>query len=252
MTLTTHLGWKSRLVVVTTVLALTFWGGLMMSAPVDAQGTEDVSEITQLDSTGVLYVQVYDELTRRPVGDQVITIFDRGGEQVAQATTTCNYLEFNDLSTGWYRVVLEQDPDWATVRRTTASDWVMVHPGYRTGVRFFVSPDTAGATLRVLAYDANQRQANRPREPLAGAAFTVYDAGGNFVANGVTGCSGFVDFQNLAAGDYRVVDANEANGGYIYPPSGERWVSLQSGTLTSVWFFTVPSPGPQTTPTAGQ
>lgn len=252
--LSTHSVRKSLWLIVPTVLALILGVGLMLSAPANAQGPEEAippsGHIPPPDSTGYLHVHVYDELTDRPLGDRVISIYDPNIEQVAQVTTTCQgYVAFDDLPTGWYRVVLEDDPDWVTERRSTASEWVLVRPYWRPGVRFYVSPNITAAGLRVYAYDSNSRQANRPREYLPGAAFTVYDADGNFVANGITGCGGFVNF-NLAAGQYRVVADTQAEGAYVYPSSGERWVSLQFGTMTSTWFFTIPSPAPQATPTS--
>lgn len=213
------------------------------------------ADLSAAESTGYLHVHVYDELSRRPLGNRVITVYDRDAEQVAQVTTACQgYVEFTDLPTGPYRIVLEADPDWIPAWRDHSPgarnySWVWVRPTWRVGVRFYELPNVTGAGLRVEAYHADSRRANQNREPLAGAAFTVYDAAGNFVANGTTGCGGFVDFNNLSAGQYRVVDANEAVAPATYPPSGERWVSLQHGSVTRVWFFTVPSPGPQSTPT---
>jgi hypothetical protein len=274
-------GWKLPLLVLV-VLALGLSAGLMLSAPAMAQGPENATQVSPSDalapltvsrgkqeaalpaghvsssgSNGDLHVHVSDWLTGRPLGDRVISIYDRDGNQVARKSATClGYVEFDQLSSGPYRVVLEPDPDWTTVRRSNLpggrnapGEWVWVRPYWRMGVYFYEAPNVSGAGLRVYAYHANSRQANQRRQPLAGAAFTLYDANGDFVANGVTGCAGFVDFNNLGGGQYRVVDANQPDGPYMYPPSGERWVSLEYGAMTSTWFFTVPSPGPESTPT---
>ncbi|MFQ5596011.1 MAG: collagen binding domain-containing protein, partial [Anaerolineae bacterium] len=240
------------------VLVVFLLAGLLLSSRAIAQGPEDATLLDQPpESAGYLHVHVYDRLTEQPLGNRVITIYNRSGEQVAQETTTClGYVEFNALPGGPYRVLLEPNSNWTTSRRSnlpggrnTPGEWVWVRPYWRVGVSFYESPAVAGAGLRVYAYLSTSRQANQPREPAPGAAFTVYDAGGTFVANGITGCGGFVDFNNLGGGQYRVVDANQPEGPYSYPPSGERWVTLQYGTVTSTWFFTVPSPGPETTPT---
>lgn len=266
---------KTFLLIAFTVLALGLWAGLVMSAPAYAQNPEDASQAIELDSpttgatstveyesmtpaqepsppdnTGYLHVHVYDQLTGRPLGSRQISIYNQDRDLITQVTTTCRgYIEFDDLAPGWYRVILEPDPDWVTGRRGTVGEWVWVRPYWRAGVRFYERPNVTGAGLRVEAYDSSSRRANRFRDYLPGAVFTVYDAGDNIVTNGVTGCGGFVDFNDLAAGQYRVVADTGAEGAYIYPPSGERWVTLQPGALTSIWFFTVPSPGPESTPT---
>ncbi|RME48899.1 MAG: hypothetical protein D6791_02225 [Chloroflexi bacterium] len=260
-------------------LVLGLLAGLIMSTPATAGGPDDTVQMIRPDtlaadpqveyqaaaptgqvpepgSAGFLHVHVYDWLTRRPLGSRTISIYDRSGEQVAQATTTCQgYVEFDSLPGGAYRVLLEPDPDWTTARRSnfpggrnSPGVWVWVRPYWRVGVRFYELPNVGSGGLRVYALDANSRQAGLFRVPLPDAAFTVYDASGNFVANGVTGCGGFVDFNNLGPGQYRVVDANEADAAYRYPLSGERWVSVQFGALTSTWFFTVASPSPESTP----
>ncbi|MFQ5341484.1 MAG: collagen binding domain-containing protein, partial [Anaerolineae bacterium] len=232
--------------------------GLLLSSRAIAQGPEDATLLDQPpESAGYLHVHVYDRLTEQPLGNRVVTIYNRSGEQVAQESTTClGYIERDQLPSGPYRVLLNPDPNWTTARRSNLpggrnapGEWVWVRSHGRVGVYFYEAPEVAGAGLRVYAYLAGSRQANQPREPVAGAAFTVYDAGGNFVANGVTGCGGFADFNNLAGGPYRVVDANQPAGSYSYPPSGERWVTLEYGKVTSTWFFTVASPGPEGTPT---
>lgn len=273
---------RSLMLLALAVLGLGLVAGLVLSTPATAEGPEDAPQGIEADAlttvpapqveyeivapddhlpppgtTGYLHVHVYDWITGRPIGGRQITIYNRDAEQVAQVTTTCqDYVEFDNLPVGPYRVLLEADPNWVTGRRShspgwgqfTPAEWVWVRPYWRVGVRFYELPNITGAGLRVYAYHSNSRQANRPREPVPGAAFTVYDASGSFVTNGVTGCGGSVDFNNLSAGRYRVIDANEVEGAYRYPPSGERWVSLRFGALTSVWFFTVPSPGPEATP----
>lgn len=256
--LSTHSSRNSRLLAVLAVLVVFLLAGLLLSSRAIAQGPEDATLLDQPpESAGYLHVHVYDRLTEQPLGNRVVTIYNRSGEQVAQESTTClGYIERDQLPSGPYRVLLNPDPNWTTARRSNLpggrnapGEWVWVRSHGRVGVYFYEAPEVAGAGLRVYAYLAGSRQANQPREPVAGAAFTVYDAGGNFVANGVTGCGGFADFNNLAGGPYRVVDANQPAGSYSYPPSGERWVTLEYGKVTSTWFFTVASPGPEGTPT---
>lgn len=256
--LSTRSSWKCRLWTVLAVVVMFLLAGLLLASRATAQGPATTPLLDDTSGgTGFLHVHVYDSHTGRALGNRVVTIYNRSGEQVAQEMTTClGYIERDQLPSGSYRVVLEPDPNWTTTRRSNLpggrnapGEWVWVRPHGHVGVYFYESPAVAGAGLRVYAFLASSRQANQPREPVAGAAFTVYDAGGDFVANGVTGCGGFTDFNNLAGGPYRVVDANQPDDSYVYPPSGERWVTLRYGTTTSTWFFTVPSPGPETTPT---
>jgi hypothetical protein len=198
---------------------------------------------------GYLFAQVYDLLSRRLLGDRSVNIYNRDQTFLAQKTLTCSgYVEFPNLAYGAYRVMLEEDPDWVTVARNGASEWYLVRPYWRVAVRFFVIPNIQNAGLRVYAYSPFSRQAGVTREPVAGAAFEVYDSSGNLVATDVTGCGGFADF-DLAPGTYRVVDANAATGVYRYPPSGQRWVTARFGWLSSTWFFTVAGPAPEGTST---
>ncbi len=228
------------------ILALLCGTSLILATPVHAQ---------EPGETGYLFVQVIDWLTGRPLENRVVTVYNRSGDQIDQVTTACQeYVEFTNLSRGWHRVILEPDAGWTTVRRNhmptggdASGEWIWVPRDGRTGVQFYELPDVTGAGLRIEAYHGRSRRADAPREPLEGAAFTVFDANGNFVANGTSACNGLLDFTGLSSGRYRIVDANDVEDVYQYP--GEQWVTLRFGALARTWFFTAPSLGPQTTPT---
>ena len=204
-------------------------------------------------NSGYLHIHVYDDLTQSPIDGRQISIYNRTGDLVTQATTTCQgYVAFENVPTGAYRIDLEPDPNWYTRRRyhdpggrNTPAEWVWVRTNQRVGVRFYERPNALGAGLRVSALNSNSRHANQPREPLPNIAFTVYDTGGNNIATGHTGCGGFVDFNHIGAGTYRVTLADQLTGVYVYPSTGERWITTLPGRLTDIWFFTVPNTAPQ-------
>ncbi len=254
----------------TLLIVALLWTGLFEVHPTHAQEPAPFSSFSTAeppagpasraapaDRTGYLHVHVLDTSTQTPISGQLVSLFDQNNVLYAQTTTTCSdYVEFPNLPAGAYRVSLGTQRDWVTVRREhtpgqgrrTTSEWVRIQPGTRTGVYIYQTPNLRNASLRVAAYNIRSRRGETPRQPLMGVLITVHNSAGQLVAQGTTGCGGFVDFTHLSPGPHRVAVASEIAAAQMFPPSGERRVILQAGIWIKTWFFAVPPVGPTSAP----
>lgn len=166
---------------------------------------EPVTVVFENKPIGGLMIQKIDATTREPLAGAVFEVWNQNQTKLFGTYTSdvAGFAMVGQLATGTYVIKEVKAPDGYAIN--TPIRQVAVVSGEATTVIF---ENTRNSGLILEKVDAND-----PTKMLAGATFTVYDLYGSYMGEYVTNDSGIVIIDNLAPGQYRVVET-KAPAGY--------------------------------------